>query len=78
MLLANNCNETHEATRWGGGKKEGKGLIRKRERTDVIGKGTGKSSDGECDADAVCACARMPKLNSSVSLIKNQIHNNLV
>lgn len=53
-------------------------MIRKRERTDVIGKGTGKSSDGECDADAVCACARMPKLNSSVSLIKNQIHNNLV
>lgn len=38
-LLANNCNEAHKATRWGRGKTKGKGLIRKRERTNVSGKG---------------------------------------
>ena len=35
-------------------------MIRKRERTDVSGKSTGKSGDGQRDADTVCACARMP------------------
>lgn len=32
----------------------------------MSGEGTGKSSDGERDADTLCACARMSKQNSSV------------